>query len=1036
MNSMGSRGSGEMNSIMMEEDDPMDLGKPMSADEFRDRFDEGRDPGLDFYRHDSVQQLDDLEEVIAQALPRDRGAMERDTEREGMPLETVIPYDFDPTRDTIIIDIPRGYGAASGKTMEIKCHRFKPGAAVAIPVPKFTAAGRVARVSAVGHASDDGRTMGATEAEPAPSMSLTGTTGTTGTGSDDGDDGTAAKSVLASRAKSATRTTTVSQLYNGKGVRGDDFELGTPTEEDFKAEVTLMDELGRLIDGGEDSDSGDQGAVSGGDTAGGGESAQSGRRSEQEEDPSADGIWFTDKKVDADRRRDTNNDTNKIDSRGEAAAARGDPSTPGTDERSVSETRADMDEMGVPLDDLEGWVVDSPAEKDRLKKKNNKKKKLTWFFGKSSGWGFFRSGKKGDLDAQGLHLNESALEKMEKSGRGDAPSSRRASIDEPRRNSFDGNRRRSGEWQRPDPWSGMMPRAGQPPSKRSSGKSIVSLASSGGSIESLKEALAARQNSFGLVQRADSMTVPNGTGGRAFKVVACQGLTVQDDHAWVHEGDDQDEQHQDEHQRARSPDRVARPSQVDSNGRRRSSLDSESGDESGPVVMPRSNYVQRMERKERRETSAGGDGSAMRRRTGRAVDKKNVPGVLYLDDMPFAEGGFAKVYRGAFNNDGLSIAVAIKQMTYSLPEGETPTSLKFSRDLVTSRDERTPADRARDKLRGMGRTATREVEISKLCTHRNVVSHIMDHTGPSTDPADIAETTAREDGETDDEPSLGNVSRWKTYIITEFCIGGSLRDILRQPELVAATKQVRSSAAQLCVLKQVVEGMKYLHSIGVVHNDLKASNVLLHPSSETNCRWSAKIGDFGIARRIPPGHARVPLDVMNGTVSHMAPELLNDKFISRATDVYSFAVLLWEVAAQGETPFSGIDAVDVIAAVVKHDLRPKFAENAFRPLVQLATRCWHADPNKRPSFERIGVDLCAWEPLVTFQRVENVTYMPIREGQELTGQMSGADATLTEGIDDNDVTNLSQASSEMPLSTASVESLEAHARELRIAGGE
>lgn len=575
-----------------------------------------------------------------------------------------------------------------------------------------------------------------------------------------------------------------------------------------------------------------------------------------------------------------------------------------------------------------------------------------------------------------------------------------------------------------------MPRAGQPPVKRSSGKSIVSHGSSG-SIESLKEALAARQNSFGLVQRADSMTVPNGTGGRAFKVVACQGLTVQDDHAW-NEGDER-EGDQNERARPRSPDRVARPSQVDSNGQRRSSLDSESGEESEPVVMPRSNYVQRMERKERRETSAGGDGSAMRRRTGRAVDKKNVPGVLYLDDMPFAEGGFAKVYRGAFNNDGLSIAVAIKQMTYSLPEGETPTSLKFSRDLVTSRDERTPADRAKDKLRGMGRSATREVEISKLCTHRNVVSHIMDHTGPSTDPADIAEATIREDGEAEHDPSLGKTSRWKTYIITEFCIGGSLRDILRQPELVAATKQVRSSAAQLCVLKQVVEGMKYLHSIGVVHNDLKASNVLLHPSSETNCRWSAKIGDFGIARRIPPGAARVPLDIMNGTVSHMAPELLNDKFMSRATDVYSFGVLLWEIAAQGETPFSGIDAVDVVAAVVKHDLRPKFAENAFWPLVQLATQCWHADPHERPSFELIGVGLSAWEPLVTFQRVENVSYMPIREGTE---GMSGADATLTEGIDDNDSKNPSQASSEMPLSTASVESLEAHARELRIAGGE
>ena len=390
---MGSRGSGEMNNIMMEEDDPMDLGKPMSADEFRDRFDEGRDPGLGFYRHDSVHQLDNLEEVIAQALPRDRGAMERDTEREGMPLETVIPYDFDPMRDTIIIDIPRGYGAASGKTMEIKCHKFKPGAAVAIRF-EFTAAGGVARGSAIGSASDS-RTMGTTsEAEPAPST--TGTTGTAGTGSDDGDNATAGKSVLASRAKSATRTTTVSQLCTHGNSAFDDVDHTTEELTEFKAEVTLMDELGRLIDGGEDSDgSGDGAGAVSGEPPGGGESAQSGRRSARE-DPSADGIWFTDKKVDADRRRDrergteggTERGTEKVDFGGDAAAvaaARGDASTPGTDERSVSETRsesrADMDEMGVPLDDLEGWIVDSPAKKDGLKKK--KKKKLTWFFARA-----------------------------------------------------------------------------------------------------------------------------------------------------------------------------------------------------------------------------------------------------------------------------------------------------------------------------------------------------------------------------------------------------------------------------------------------------------------------------------------------------------------------------------------------------------------------------------------------------------------------------------------------------------------------------
>ena len=443
--------------------------------------------------------------------------------------------------------------------------------------------------------------------------------------------------------------------------------------------------------------------------------------------------------------------------------------------------------------------------------------------------------------------------------------------------------------------------------------------------------------------------------------------------------------------------------------------------------MPRSDYVRRNDRKDREETSAGAEGGSMRgrRRMARAVDKENVPGVVYLDDMPFAEGGFAKVYRGAFNNDGFSIAVAIKQMTYSLPEGETPDSLEFSRDDVTSHDERTPEARAKDRLRNMARTAAREVEIQQMVSHRMVVSHVMDHTGPSNDDPDA--TSDSRDANIDTS-HLGPLTHWKTYIITEFCIGGSLRDILRQPNMVAATKQVRSSAAQLCIARQVVEGMKYLHSIGVVHNDLKASNVMLHPSGEMNCRWFAKIGDFGIARRMRPGQIRVPMDVMNGTVSHMAPELLQDKHISRATDVYSFAVLLWEIAAQGESPFSGIDAVDVITAVVKHDLRPKFAENAFRPLIQLATRCWHADPHERPGFDEIGEELITWKPMVTFQRVENVSYMPIREAPE----SSGADGTSAECIDDNTVIDASNASSDMPLSTGSVESLEAHARGLRI----
>ena len=992
-----------MKSDMMVDENPMeDVGKTMPTDEFHDRFDEGRDPGLSFYRHQSTQQFD-LEEVIAQALPRDGSAMDRDTEREGMPLETVIPYDFDPMRDTIIVDIPRGYGAASGKTMEIKCHRFKPGAAVAIPVPKFTSdaarAGDLNAGPSTVSGSDSRASLSAAEPKQhAPSTSggesgeIGGSSRADSTGADED---LAAK--LAARTKSATRTTTVSQIYAKS--------FADPKAEDFKVEVTLTDEAGHLVAGGEseNDDSGHGGTVSG--DAAGGDGATSPRARGGKEgawDPSVEGIWFTDKKVGADRSGDR---------------GRGGETLP------AKKKSMDEMQMGVPLDDLDVWTADSPAKKDRKKKK---KKSLTWFFGNSSGWGLFGSG------GNKKDLTEAAMEKMEQSGRVDGPASRRGSFDGQRRGSFDGNRRRSGEWQRPDPRSLRDHDSSGSSMKQNSGKSILSL-SSGGSIESLKEMLAARQNSFGLVQRADSMTVPNGTGGRAFKVVACQGLTAQDDiwNALEHE----DLLPETLPRRPDSPDQVPGPAQVDSGEvrqTRRSSLDSYSGDEASAGarelrVMPRSDYVRRNDRKDRKETSAGADGGSMRgrRRMARAVDKENVPGVVYLDDMPFAEGGFAKVYRGAFNNDGFSIAVAIKQMTYSLPEGETPDSLEFSRDDATSHDERTPEARAKDRLRNMARTAAREVEIQQMVSHRMVVSHVMDHTGPSNDDPDA---TSHSRDANIDTSHLGPLTHWKTYIITEFCIGGSLRDILRQPNMVAATKQVRSSAAQLCIARQVVEGMKYLHSIGVVHNDLKASNVMLHPSGEMNCRWFAKIGDFGIARRMRPGQIRVPMDVMNGTVSHMAPELLQDKHMSKATDVYSFAVLLWEIAAQGESPFSGIDAVDVITAVVKHDLRPKFAENAFRPLIQLATRCWHADPHERPGFDEIGEELITWKPMVTFQEVENVTYMPIREAPE----SSGADGTTAECIDDNTVTDASNASSDMPLSTGSVESLEAHARGLRI----
>ena len=89
-------------------------------------------------------KITNIEEVIAAAFGHDQHGQSPDqheeegTRMEGVMLETVIPYNFDALKDSIVMEIPRGYGKMTGKTMEIQCERFKPGAAVAIPVPRYS----------------------------------------------------------------------------------------------------------------------------------------------------------------------------------------------------------------------------------------------------------------------------------------------------------------------------------------------------------------------------------------------------------------------------------------------------------------------------------------------------------------------------------------------------------------------------------------------------------------------------------------------------------------------------------------------------------------------------------------------------------------------------------------------------------------------------------------------------------------------------------------------------------------------------------
>ena len=101
--------------------------------------------------------------------------------------------------------------------------------------------------------------------------------------------------------------------------------------------------------------------------------------------------------------------------------------------------------------------------------------------------------------------------------------------------------------------------------------------------------------------------------------------------------------------------------------------------------------------------------------------------------------------------------------------------------------------------------------------------------------------------------------------------------------------------AVLRMAHDIASGMAYLHSRQVVHGDLKCENVLLAEAPVGSPEMVvAKVADFGLSRNLVAGQTHLSTQ-SHGTVTHMAPCLLENGRMSRASDVYSFGILLWEL---------------------------------------------------------------------------------------------------------------------------------------------
>ena len=145
------------------------------------------------------------------------------------------------------------------------------------------------------------------------------------------------------------------------------------------------------------------------------------------------------------------------------------------------------------------------------------------------------------------------------------------------------------------------------------------------------------------------------------------------------------------------------------------------------------------------------------------------------------------------------------------------------------------------------------------------------------------------------------------YIILEYIQGGNLRQYLINMSYNFTEKQVAN------IMSQIASGIKYLHQYGIIHRDLKLSNIMITQQSDSGI---IKIADFGLSKIVSPTKR---INSGSGTLNYMPPEVIKKIPYNKEVDIWSMGVILHCLLC-GSFPFHSKDENELAEKILNEEL--------------------------------------------------------------------------------------------------------------------